>query len=462
MTPAFVYIVPGGVSLVLALLTAAAYWQTRRPYLRVWAATWAAAVLYHLALIALILADEPLAGAYPLLEGVATVLGWAWSVGFWLGARALTGRLPSARLLLGLLAGSALWLALVGGVLADQPIAAPVVRLSYAAWCLAAGAALLLGRPRTTVGGLAGAMLLLLGLQGVVASSLGMDLASTVVSGWVSSALALAVGLGVLGRLLEEERELANARSHELAAANARLAELDRLKSEFVSMVSHELRTPLGLIKGYAGTLLRPDVSLDAATREEFLRVIDEETDRLTELVTNLLDMSRIEAGTLRVDRQPVPLARVLAACADRLRAREPRRVLHVDVPERLPLVLADERRIAQVVDNLLTNAVRYSPEEAPVALSARARDDRVEVAVRDEGLGIPADLRHQVFEKFFRVDASDTRRFAGTGLGLAICRGIVQAHGGAIWVDTEEGRGSTFAFTLAACPLPQPSQEEA
>jgi signal transduction histidine kinase len=131
-------------------------------------------------------------------------------------------------------------------------------------------------------------------------------------------------------------------------------------------------------------------------------------------------------------------------------------------VPERLPLVLADERRIAQVVDNLLTNAVRYSPEEAPVALSARARDDRVEVAVRDEGLGIPADLRHQVFEKFFRVDASDTRRFAGTGLGLAICRGIVQAHGGAIWVDTEEGRGSTFAFTLAACPLPQPSQEEA
>jgi signal transduction histidine kinase len=462
MTPAFVYIVPGGVSLVLALLTAAAYWQTRRPYLHVWAATWAAAVLYHLALIALVLASEPHAGAYALLEVVATILGWAWSVGFWLGARALGGGPPSARLLLGLLVVTALWLALVAGVLAGQPLAAPVTRLSYAAWCLAAGAVLLLGHPRTTVSGLAGAMLLLLGLQGVVALSLGMDLASTVVSGWVSSALALAIGLGVLGRLLEEEREVANARSRDLTVANDRLAELDRLKSDFVSMVSHELRTPLGLIKGYVGTLLRPDVPLDAATREEFLRVIDEETDRLTELVTNLLDMSRIEAGTLRVDQEPIPLGRVLAACAERLRAREPRRVLRVDVPERLPLVLADERRIAQVVENLLTNAVRYSPEEAPVALTARPRDGRVEVAVRDQGLGIPAEKRDQVFEKFFRVDASDTRRFAGTGLGLAICRGIVQAHGGTIWVDSEEGRGSTFAFSLAACPASQSSQEGA
>src|SRR5262249_15671776 len=229
----------------------------------------------------------------------------------------------------------------------------------------------------------------------------------------------------------EEERELATARSQELAAANARLAELDRLKSEFVSMVSHELRTPLGLIKGYAGTLLRPDAQLDEETRKEFGQVIDEETDRLTKLVTNLLDTSRTETGTLRCERRPMQLTHLLGDCAERLRAREPDRVLYVKVPSGLPMVRADERRIAQVVDNLLTNAARYSPAAMPILLDARAVNGGVEVRVVDQGIGIPPDKQAQVFEKFFRVDASDTRRFAGTGLGLAICRGIVQAHGG-------------------------------
>jgi signal transduction histidine kinase len=274
-----------------------------------------------------------------------------------------------------------------------------------------------------------------------------MDFTASLVSGWIASAVQLAIGLSVLGCLLEEERETATARSRELTLANARLAELDRLKSDFVSMVSHELRTPLGLIKGYTGTLLQQD--LDAATREEFLRVIDEETDRLTELVTNLLDMSRIEAGTLRVDRQPIQLDGLVRASADRLRTREPGRALEVDLPERLPLVLADERRITQVLDNLLTNAVRYSAPDTTIKLAASSSKGHVEVAVADQGVGIPSDKRDQVFEKFFRVDSSDTRGFAGTGLGLAICRGIVNAHGGAIWVDSEEGRGSTFTFSL-------------
>jgi len=284
-----------------------------------------------------------------------------------------------------------------------------------------------------------------------------MDATGSFVSSWLSNTLMLVAGLAVLGRLLDEEREAATARSRELAAANVRLAELDRLKSDFVSMVSHELRTPLGLIKGYTGTLLARDTGLDADTREEFLQVIDEETDRLTELVTNLLDMSRIEAGTLRVDRHPMQLARLLAACAERLRVREPTRVLQVNVPENIPPVLADERRIAQVVDNLLTNAARYSPAGMPLSLGAHVENGRVEVRVVDLGVGIPADKQEQVFEKFFRVDTSDTRRFAGTGLGLAICRGIVQAHGGSIWVQSEPGHGSTFAFTLPICQQPRP-----
>ena len=182
------------------------------------------------------------------------------------------------------------------------PHAQLLTRTSYGLIFLAAATVLLLHQPRTMTIMFTGGAFLLLGLVGVTNSWLVMDSTGNFVVTWLTNTLMLAVGLGVLGRVLEEERELATARSLELAAANARLAELDRLKSDFVSMVSHELRTPLGLIKGYIGTLLRRDTPLDEATREEFLQVVDEETDRLTELVTNLLDMSRIEAGTLRVD----------------------------------------------------------------------------------------------------------------------------------------------------------------
>ncbi len=450
----FIRLLPLGVALVLLLLTAAAYWQTRRRYLLVWSVVWGIATAYYLAQVVVVASAPEITArdSFERLGIVATSLGWARSIGLWVGARALANRPISRRgtMLVGVC--SVLWIA-VATTLMGLPQAALVTRLGYGCAFLAAAAALLLPRPQTLVLAFAGGALLLLGIQGIVSNWLIMDVTGNIVSSWLSNTLMLAAGLAVLGRLLDEERELATARSRELAAANARLAELDRMKSDFVSMVSHELRTPLGLIKGYVGTLLRRDTPLDEATREEFLQVIDEETDRLTELVTNLLDMSRIEAGTLRVDRRPTPLARLLADCADRLRAREPDRALYLDVPSGLPPVLADERRIAQVVDNLLTNAVRYSPEATPIVLGARAVDGGVEVRVVDQGIGIPADKQDQVFEKFFRADASDTRRFAGTGLGLTICRGIVEAHGGTIWVQSEPGRGSTFAFYI---PLAQ------
>jgi signal transduction histidine kinase len=445
---ALIFAVPAGVSLVLAVLTTAAYWQVRRPYLRVWAVVWVIVVLYYVALSQRVLEDTR-TDSFAMLGVSAALFGWLRAVGFWVGARALVGHVVSTRTL-GLLALlTVLWVVLVDVTLAGQPFVPGLTRASYAVWYLAAALVLLLYRPNTPVGLLTGCFLLLLATQGFLVSWLVLDFWGSLVSAWVASALSLAVGLSVLGRLLEEEREAATAREHELATANARLSELDRLKSEFVSMVSHELRTPLGLIKGYTGTLLAPDTGLDANTREEFLQVIDEETDRLTELVTNLLDMSRIEAGSLHVDLQPTRLEGLVRASADRLQTREPGRTLHLDLPERLPLVLADTRRIIQVLDNLLTNAVRYSPEDSPIALAARTEDGVVEVTVRDQGLGIPADKREQVFEKFFRVDPSDTRRFAGTGLGLAICRGIVQTHGGTIGVESEEGQGSTFTVRL-------------
>jgi signal transduction histidine kinase len=458
MMQALISLLPLGVTLVLAVLTAAAYWQSRRRYLLVWTVVWTVAVLYYLAQV-IVAASDPggtVRDNFERLGIVATSLGWARSIGLWVGARALVGR-PIPRggaILVGVC--SVLWVALATLVL-GSPYAPLLARTSYACAFFAAAAVLLPHRPRTAVFVFAGGAFFFLGVQGVSATWLIMDATGSFVSSWLSNTLMLVAGLAVLGRLLDEEREAATTRSRELAAANARLAELDRLKSDFVSMVSHELRTPLGLIKGYTGTLLARDTELDADTREEFLQVIDEETDRLTELVTNLLDMSRIEAGTLRVERHPMQLARLLANCAERLRVREPTRALQADVPESLPPVLADERRIAQVVDNLLTNAVRYSPAGMPISLSARAENGRVEVCVVDRGMGIPADKQEQVFEKFFRVDASDTRRFAGTGLGLAICRGIVQAHGGSIWVHSEPGRGSTFAFTLPICQQASP-----
>jgi two-component system sensor histidine kinase KdpD len=214
-------------------------------------------------------------------------------------------------------------------------------------------------------------------------------------------------------------------------------------------MVSHELRTPLGLIKGYTGTLLNPGLELDEGTRREFLQIIDDEADQLTELVANLLDMSRIEAGTLRVDPRPADLAALLTECSTRLRVREPERALALDLPASLPRVLADERRIVQVVDNLLTNAARYTPPDTQIVLRACANGESVAVAVVDRGPGIPADNRERIFEKFVRLDEGDRSAVGGSGLGLAICRGIVQAHGGAIWVESEQGSGSTFAFNL-------------
>ena len=162
--------------------------------------------------------------------------------------------------------------------------------------------------------------------------------------------------------------------------------------------------------------------------------------------------MSRIEAGTLGVDPRPADLAALLTECSTRLRVREPERALELDLPASLPPVLADERRIVQVVDNLLTNAARHTPADTQIVLRACANGESVAVSVVDRGPGIPADKREQIFEKFVRLDEGDRSAIGGSGLGLAICRGIVQAHGGMIWVESGQGSGTTFAFNLPVC----------
>lgn len=244
----------------------------------------------------------------------------------------------------------------------------------------------------------------------------------------------------------------ATERAERLAAMKEKLEELDRLKSEFLANVSHELRTPLGHIKGCATSLLRRDAHFDAETQREFLSIISEECDRLRRLIDELLDTSQLEAGVLRLQYDTVRLPELIAnvvARAPRLSGWTPRHRLVVRVPETLPPVAADPRRIDHVLTNLLENAIKYSPRGGTITLAASVAQRQIAVEVRDEGIGIPEEELPRIFERFYCVPQAQNRRPLGTGLGLYICRGIVEAHGGTIQATSNQGRGTTICFTL-------------
>ena len=241
---------------------------------------------------------------------------------------------------------------------------------------------------------------------------------------------------------------ISNLKLAEEAREVAALKKIDRLKTELLSTVSHELRTPLGSIKGYATTLLEHDGLLSREESREFLQIIDSESDRLDELIRNLLDMSRLEAGVLRMDREPVQMAEVVESCVRRVRRLTDRHQIRVEwACDRL--IEADPRRIAQVVTNLLENAVKYSPDGGEIVVGGQLQGGAVQISVADQGVGIPTRDLHRVFDRFHRVEGEITKRVGGTGLGLAICQRLVEAHGGRIWVDSRLGKGSTFFFTL-------------
>ncbi len=228
------------------------------------------------------------------------------------------------------------------------------------------------------------------------------------------------------------------------------LRELDRMKTELLSTVSHELRTPLSSIKGYATTLLEHGARVKREEQREFLEIIDFEADRLTELIENLLEMSRLEAGVLRMDRTPARLGEVARALIRKLQLTAPEHTLELDWPPADPAVSADARRIYQVIQNLLSNAIKYSPDGGRVILAARCERHELVVSVQDQGLGMPAGELDRIFDRFHRVGGEVTRSIGGTGLGLGISKGLVEAHGGQIWAESEgEGKGSTFSFTL-------------
>ena len=228
------------------------------------------------------------------------------------------------------------------------------------------------------------------------------------------------------------------------------LEELERLRAEFLGMVSHELRAPLTSIKGSAATVLGAPRALDPAETMQFLRIIDEQADHMRELISDLLDAAHIETGRLSVTPEPVELAAVMDQARNMYLSGGGRNPLRIDLPPDLPRVLADRQRIVQVLGNLLSNAARHSPESSAIRVAAVREDVHVAVSVADEGRSIPAERLPHLFRKFARSGREDRGRGVGAGLGLAICKGLVEAHGGRIWAESEgTGPGARFTFTI-------------
>lgn len=222
---------------------------------------------------------------------------------------------------------------------------------------------------------------------------------------------------------------------------------LERLQQDFIATISHELCTPLGFIKGYATTLLRNDTSWDENTRHEFLTIIDEEADRLRELIDNLLDSSRLQSGTLKMQFQLVRLDTLLRDVSVRASSHHENLSVQLNLMSDGLRGRADPTRIAQVIENMLSNAVKYAPG-VPVTISLEAVGGIAHIQVQDTGPGIPAEYLEHLFKRFYRVPGH-TAIAHGTGLGLFICRQIIHAHGGDISVESTLGEGTTFHIYL-------------
>ena len=231
------------------------------------------------------------------------------------------------------------------------------------------------------------------------------------------------------------------------------LEEQERLRAEFLAMVSHELRTPLAAVKGSITTLLESAEDLDPAEMTQFFHIIRDQSDQMRYLIGDLLDVARIETGSLPVAPEPADLRLLIEEAKDRFLTGGFGSALIIELAEDLPMVMADKRRTLQVLGNLLSNAARYSPGGSPIAVTAVREGIHVAVSVADEGRGIPADLLPSLFRKFSSTyEAGSGMGADGSGLGLAICKGIVEAQGGRIWAESEgKGLGARFTFTLPA-----------
>jgi PAS domain S-box-containing protein len=227
--------------------------------------------------------------------------------------------------------------------------------------------------------------------------------------------------------------------------------EVERMKSEFVSLVSHELRTPLTSIKGYVDMLMDGDAGELKQDQVDFLQVVSKNAERLVTLVTDLLDVSKIEAGAMRLNLAPLDLAGVISEVVANLRPlnESKKQNVNINLPEKMPPLTGDTGRIAQVLTNLVSNACRYTPSGGTIRVDVRPEVEFVKISVTDTGIGISPEEQKKLFTKFFRAENPDVQKVGGTGLGLWIARSLVLMHGGEITVASLPGKGSTFTFTL-------------
>jgi signal transduction histidine kinase/PAS domain-containing protein len=264
-----------------------------------------------------------------------------------------------------------------------------------------------------------------------------------------------------LAEMLAERAALAveNAKLYtEQVEARRKVEDLSRLKDEFLSIASHELRTPVTSIKGYtqlAKTLIREN---DLATSEEYLDIALDQIDRMSRLILELLDVSRIETGRLEIRREPIQWSTFVRDVVHRHHTAVSDRRFHLDVPDNVKVVMGDRDRLEQVLGNLLENAVKYSPDGSEIFVNVRDDSDQLVTAVCDRGIGIPADEIGLVFERFHRGRQVSSTNYGGLGLGLYITKQIVERHGGAITVESTEGVGTTFQFTLPVTVAAQPA----
>jgi len=276
--------------------------------------------------------------------------------------------------------------------------------------------------------------------------------------------------IGILGAISRSSRELTpnqvqlmttighqigiaveNERLTQQAAEVKILREVDRLRSELIANVSHELRTPLGLINISCSSLLMDDVDFDRDIQRNFLSGIEEEVGKLERIVENLLDLGRVEGGRLRLDKQPTDLTELVRNVVQVMKTLSTEHNFECDFASEPLMAIVDTKRIEQVLRNLLDNAIKYSPSGGTISVQGNLEKSKILISVTDQGIGIPADAWDKIFERFYRAENAITLRMRGAGLGLSVCQGIVEAHGGHIWVESQPGMGSSFSLSLPA-----------
>ncbi len=260
-----------------------------------------------------------------------------------------------------------------------------------------------------------------------------------------SSGVSLPVGI-TYAPLISDEGNLVNI----IATVRdiTRFREAEELKSTFISVISHELKTPVALIKGYVGTLRREDANWDREIISDSLAVIEEEADRLTGLIENLLDASRLQAGGLSISLSDVDLKDVAGRIAKHFQTQSTIHNIVVDIPEDFPVINGDETRLEQVLSNLVSNAIKYSPQGGEIRITGQVRPTQVIICVSDQGPGVaPEDIPH-IFDRFYRSSIAK-RTTKGAGLGLYLARAVIEAHGGRIWVDPQPDTGGRICFSI-------------